>query len=125
MPGLAEKDFGRGLLDDLAVLHDGDPVGDLGDDGEVVRDEEHGEVVGAAQVVEQAQYLGLDGNIERGGGLVGDQQTGAVDECHGDEDALALAAGELVGIVAEAALGVGQANLIHGVQHPLPDGTAG
>jgi len=70
---------------------------------------------------------GIDFQIATGEklALVGDQQTGAVDECHGDEDALALAAGELVGIVAEAALGVGQANLIHGVQHPLPDGTAG
>ncbi len=43
--GMAEESLGGGLLDDLAVLHDGDAVGDLGDDGEIVGDEEHGEIM--------------------------------------------------------------------------------
>ncbi len=31
--GGVEEDLGGGLLDDATVLHDGDVVGDLGDDG--------------------------------------------------------------------------------------------
>ncbi len=110
--GRAEELGGGGLLDDAAVLHDGDVVGavaDLADDGEVVGDEEHGEGVGAAEVAQEGEDLGLDGDVEGGGGLVGDEEAGAVDEGHGDEDALALAAGELVRVVAEAGFGVGRA----------------
>ena len=33
------------MLDQLAVLHDGDAVGDLGDHAEIVRDEQHGGAV--------------------------------------------------------------------------------
>ena len=40
--------------------------------------------------------LRLDGDVERGGGLVGDQQRGFVGERHRDHHALALPAGELV-----------------------------
>ena len=45
----AEELGGGSGFDQAAVLHDGDAVGDLGDDGEVVGDEEHGEVVGGAE----------------------------------------------------------------------------
>ncbi len=122
---MAEEGLGGGLFDDLTMLHNGHVIGDLRDHGEIVRDEEHGEIVGPAQVVEELQDLGLNGDIEGGGGLVGDEQAGTVDEGHRDEDALALAAGELVGIVADAALGVGQADFVHGVQHFLLDRAAG
>jgi hypothetical protein len=104
---MAEEGLGAGLFDDLAMLHDGYAIGYLRDHGEIVRDEEHGEVVGSAQIIEELQDLGLNGDIEGGGGFVGDEQTGAVDEGHRDEDSLALAAGELVGIVADAALRLG------------------
>ena len=109
----------RGRLDDRAVLHDGDPVGDLADDGQVVRDEEHGEAVAIAQFAEKMEDLGLYGYVEGGGGLVGDEQARAVDDGHRDEDALALAAGELVGIVGEAALGFGQVDVAHGGEDAL------
>ena len=59
-----------------------------------------------AQVAEQSEDLGLDGDVEGGGGLVGDEQAGAMHERHGDEDALALPAGELVGIVPVALGGI-------------------
>jgi hypothetical protein len=52
--------------------------------------------------------LGLDGDVERGGGLVGDEQARVAGEGHGDHDALALAAGELVGVFGEQAFGVGE-----------------
>ncbi len=52
-----------------------------------------------AQVREQFENLRLHGDIERRGGLVGDEQGGAVDDGHGDHDALALASGELMRVV--------------------------
>ena len=45
---------------------------------------------------QQVQDLRLDGDVERGGRLVGDQQLGVVGERHGDHHPLPLAAGELV-----------------------------
>ena len=105
----------------MAVLHDGNAIGYLADDGEVVGDEEHGERVGAAEAGEKIEDLGLDGDVERGGGLVGDEEAGSVDDGHGDEDALALAAGELVGEVCEAAFGVGKGDLVEGLEDAVAD----
>jgi hypothetical protein len=60
-----------------------------------------------AETLEQSDDLRLHGDVECGGGLVCDEQARAVDERHGDHDALALAAGELMRVVVEAALWVG------------------
>ena len=45
---------------------------------------------------QELEDLRLDGDVERGGRLVGDQQVGIVGERHGDHHALALAAGKLM-----------------------------
>ena len=58
----------------------------------------------ACDVLEQLEDLRLHRDVERGGRLVGDQQVGLVGERHGDHDALALAAGELVRIAREPPL---------------------
>ncbi len=47
---------------------------------------------------QQVEDLRLDGDVEGGGGLVGDQQVGLVGEGHGDHHALALPARELMRI---------------------------
>ena len=96
------------------MLHDGYAARRSANNGEIVRDEEDGEIVGAAQIVEESDDLGLDGDVEGGGGLVGDEEARAVDDGHGDQDALALASGELVGIVVVAAFGVGEGDFVHG-----------
>ena len=57
------------------------------------------------RALQQLQDLRLDGDVERGGRLVGDQQVGLVGERHGDHHALPLAAGKLVRIGAEPLLG--------------------
>ena len=87
---------GRPELHDLAQVHDRDPVGDVADDAEVVGDEEVGEAELLLQVLEQVEDLGLDRDVERRDGLVGDDQLRVQGERPGDADALALAAGELV-----------------------------
>src|ERR1044072_8080171 len=75
MFGAREKFFDRRLFDDAPRVHDSHAVCDFGDDAEVVRDEQDGEVARAAQLVYQLKYLRLDGHVERGRRLVGDGQT--------------------------------------------------
>ena len=50
----------------------------------------------------QVEDLRLHGDVEGGGGLVGEQQRGAAGQRHGDHDALAHAAGQLVRVLVEA-----------------------
>ena len=57
----------------------------------------------ACRSLQQRQHLRLDGDVERGGRLVGDQHRGAAGDRHGDHHALAHAAGELVRIGVEPA----------------------
>ena len=54
----------RAAFDDLAQVHDGDSVRDVADDGEVMGDEDVGEVEFLLQVGEQVDYLGLNGDVE-------------------------------------------------------------
>ena len=107
-------------FDQVAGVHDGDAIGDVRNDGEIVRDEEHRQSEFVAKVVEQVENLLLDGDIESGGGLVGDEQSRAVDNGHGDHDALAHASGELVRIAAGALLGVGDGNVAHAFDRLTP-----
>ena len=55
------------------------------------------------QRAEQLQDLRLDHHVERGRGLVGDDQRRAARERHGDHHALLLTAGKLVRVVLDAA----------------------
>ena len=64
-----------------------------------------------AELLEQPQDLRLDGHVQRGGGLVGQQQLGVAAQRDGDHDALAHAAAELVRVVLDAARGLGDADL--------------
>ena len=63
----------RGLLDDASGIHDGHVVGAFGHDAEVVRDEKDAHPRVPLQGPQEIEDLGLDGHIERSGGLVGDE----------------------------------------------------
>ena len=62
-------------------VHHGHLVAHLGHDAEVVGDEDQGEAVALLQVLQQTQVLGLDGEVEAGGRLVGDEQRAARRRC--------------------------------------------
>ena len=83
-------------LDDLAEVHDRDPVGDVADDGEVVRDEQVGEAEVVLEAREQVDDLRLDRDVERGDRLVEHDHRRVERQRAGDADPLPLAAGELV-----------------------------
>jgi hypothetical protein len=86
----------RADLHHAAGVHDRHPVGEPGDDAEVVRDEDDRRAGDLARGPQHFEHLRLDGHVERGGGLVGQDHVGVVRDCHGDHDALAHAARELV-----------------------------
>ena len=88
--------LGRPLLDHQPVLHDHDPVADLGRDAQVVGDEQHGEIEAFADIVQEFEHLGLDRDVECRDRFVGDQHLRFHGKRAGNADALALAAGELV-----------------------------
>ena len=66
----------------------------------------------------QLEDLRLHGDVERGGRLVGDQEIGLVGQRHGDHDALALAAGQLMRIAGEPRRRIGYADLRQHFERP-------
>ena len=67
----------------------------------------------------ELQDLRLRRHVERRGRLVGDQQRRIEHQRGRDHDALALAAGDLVRIDVDQALGLGQVHGAHDLQHAL------
>ena len=63
-------------LNDLAGVHDGDPIGRFEQQGEVVRDEHDGDAHAVADLQHLVDDLSLRDDIERGGGLVQQQHVG-------------------------------------------------
>ena len=111
---------GPGLLDP-SVLHHHEGVGAVGGDGEVVGDQEDSSPGRLAQLVDEVQHRGLDGDVQGAGGFVGDQQVGLQREGSGDEHPLAHAAGELVGVLAGTDLRIVEAHLVEQLDHARLD----
>ena len=102
--GLVEEVERRGLLDDLAGVHDHDVVGHFGDDAHVVRDHDHRHLVLLLELVEQVEHAGLHGHVERGRRLVGDQELRVARDRDRDHHALAHPAREPVRVIVEPLL---------------------
>src|SRR5439155_17320805 len=92
-------------LDDVARVHDVNAVAQPGHDAEIVGDHDDGHVQIVAQSIQEIEDLGLNSDIERGRGLIADDELGLARERHSNHHALAHAAAELVRIVANARLG--------------------
>jgi hypothetical protein len=93
---IRRQPLGACRLDELARVHDRDAVGELEQQREVVRDEEHREAEIAFEGVDLLQDLALHDDVEGGRRLVHDDQLGVERERDGDDHALAHPAGELV-----------------------------
>ena len=70
---IGEDLLDRALLHDMAPGHDADPLGHLAHDIEIMGDEQQRHAKPRLEVLQQPQNLGLDGDIQRRGRLVGDQ----------------------------------------------------
>ena len=108
---MLEEGLGRAAFDDAPGVHDQDALAHAGHHAEVVGDHDHRRLVLARELLEQAQDLRLDGHVQRGRRLVGEQQLGVAGQRDGDHHALAHAAAELVWIVLDAAGRLGDAHL--------------
>ena len=98
-------------LDNTPGVHDVEALHIVGDDAEVVRDEEDGHVAFTGEFVHHAEDAALSGDVKRGGGFIGNQEAGFSGEGHGKHDALALATGESAGIGVSGAGGVRQTDI--------------
>ena len=96
MQGILVEVVAIGHLDDLADVHDRDPVADVPHDGQVVGDKQVGEVVARLEVLEQIDDLSLDRHVEGADRLIADDELRVEHKGPGDADALPLAATELV-----------------------------
>src|SRR5579871_394320 len=61
-------------FDDAAGIHDIDAIGVAGHDPEIMGDDDQGRAQPTRQILHQFKDLRLDGDVERGGRLVGDDQ---------------------------------------------------
>ena len=74
---IGEQVAGRRLLHHARCIEDRDVVSVLGDDAEVVRDQNHREAEALLQFANEIENLRLNRDVERGGRLVGDQHAGS------------------------------------------------
>jgi hypothetical protein len=92
----AEDLFPGARLDNLALVHDVDPVAQVLHDREVMGDEQAGEAEVFLQVGDLVQDGGLDGDVEGGRRLVGHEEQRPDAQRPGQAHSLPLAAGKLV-----------------------------
>ena len=72
------EDVGQGaVFHDPPGVHDAHGVAHVGHDPEVVRDHEHGHPGLLLELSNELEHLGLDGDVQGRGGLVGDQESGS------------------------------------------------
>ena len=113
MRGLMEDRAHRAGLDHLARVHHHYLVAELGDQAEIVRDHHDRRLQLAPELADQVDDLRLHGDVQRRRGLVGDEEHRVHQQRHGDTGALAHPAAELVRILRDAALGIGNADPLH------------
>jgi len=109
-----------GLLDDLAAVHDVDPLRHAGDHAEVMRDEDERGPELACQVLQEIEDLRLDRHVERGRRLVGEDELRIARQRHRDHHALTHASRELVGVIINALLRAGDADEVEELDGALP-----
>src|SRR5258706_15748342 len=108
------------LLDDLAGVHDDDVVDHLGDNPEVVGDQQERRARPVLDRLQELEDLGLDRYVESGRRLVGDEELRLARQGHRDHHALAHAAGHLVGVGLDAALGARDADELEALDPSVP-----
>ncbi len=96
------------------MVNDGDFVGHVRHDAEIVRDHQNGHAQLGLHFANEFQDFGLDRHIQRRGRLVGDQKSRMANHRHGNHGALAKTARQFEGIGVQGTLGVGK---LHQAQH--------
>ena len=103
------------LLHQLPVAHDSDPVAGLRYDAQIVGNQDHRQSEPIAQFEQKIEYLRLNGHVERGRRLVGNQDFRSTGQGRRDHRALAHTARKLVRVTVILPLGIGKADLFEDV----------
>ena len=119
MTRLGEHRPGLALLDQTPGVEDADALAHPPDHAQVVADEEHARAELLAELGDEVENLGLDGRVQAGRRLVEDEERRVRRKRHRDHDALLRAAGELVGVAAHDAVGIGDLNLPQHLARPV------
>ena len=120
MGRMVKQNIHRRLLHNLAGVHDDDAAAHLGNDAQVVGNQQDAHAFLLLDLLHQVQNLRLDGDVQRSGRFVRNQQFRVTAHRHGDHDTLAHTAGELVRIVFQHALRVRDADLLQDLGRALP-----
>jgi hypothetical protein len=122
--GVGEEVAAGRAFDDASRIHDVDVVADFRDDGEVVGYEDDGGAEFLLAVFDEVEDLFLDCDVECGSWFVADEELGFCDKSHGDHDALAHSAGELVRVGMDAFFGFRDADFGEGIDGAVEGGGA-
>ena len=95
----------RALFQNVPRVHDGDVVGDVVREVQVVRDEKHRHAAREHEFAKFGQKFALHHDVECGRRFVGQEEFGRTHERERDHDALTHAARELMGIGVHALFG--------------------
>ena len=120
MRRLTEDRSHRSLFDDPTGIHDGDPIGGLGDDAEVVRNQQQRQVERRLHLAQQLENLGLNRDVERRRRFVGDDERRATRQGDRDHHPLPHTAGQLVRVVAHARRRVRNVDRLHQLDRGRP-----
>src|SRR5215831_6734164 len=104
MQWTSEQFLNRRLFHLAACIHHNDALRGFCHHAEIMGDQDHRRAKLALQIEDNVEDLRLDGDIERGRRLVGDQHFRIAGERHRDHGALTHAAGKLVRILMRALL---------------------
>ena len=107
---IAEDILGCPAFDDPRGVHDVHAIRVARHDAEIVGDDHDRDAEPPREILHELEDLGLDRHVERCRRLVGDQQLGIAGEADRDHHALAHAARELMRILLQPALGIGDAD---------------
>ena len=111
--GTVEDVLRRAYLHDLACVHDAYSVCHVGDDAQIVGDEDDGEVSLPLHFIYKLKYFALYSDIEGRCRLVAYQNLGVAGESYGDDYSLAHTARKLEGILLVSQLRIGYADGRH------------
>ena len=85
-------------LHDLTAVHYKDSAAGTRNDAKIVRDQDNGCTCALLQVLQQAQHLRLNRNVQCSCRFIGNEQFRLARQCHGDHRSLTHTAGKLIGI---------------------------
>ena len=110
MARVGEQLLGRGAFYQTPGVHNAHRIRHLGGYTEIVGNQQHGHAALSASGSQQAQNLALNRGVQSRCGFVSQQQGWSARQGHGNHDALAHAARELVRVIVIAALRRGNAH---------------